>query len=72
MKLKFGPKEVHLNRISKVIKIEHSLAEIRFHTGDAILVRCSIEHPDGMTFSFPGTVEELKAIVAALGNAYDR
>ena len=65
MKIKFGPQEVDLNRINRICKVGSRLALVYFHTDHSILVRCSVEYPDGMTFSFPGTVEELKAIFTA-------
>ncbi len=64
MKLKFGPKTIDLHRVRKIVKVRHNLAKMVFHTGEAILVRCSIRHPDGSTFSYPGTVEELQALVS--------
>ena len=63
MKLKLGPKTIDLRRVRHIVKVGDSLAKIRFHTGEAILVRCAVRYPDGMTFTYPGTVEELKALV---------
>lgn len=64
MKLKFGPKTIDLRRVRKIQKVGHNLAKMVFHTGEAIIVRCSVRHPDGFTFSYPGTVEELQALVS--------
>lgn len=63
MKLKFGPKTIDLRRVRKIVKVSPNLAKMVFHTGEAILVKCSVRHPDGSTFSYPGTVEELKALI---------
>lgn len=64
MKLKLGPKEIDLCRVRRIVKVGHNLAKMCFHTGDAILVRCSVRYPDGFTFSYPGTVEELRVLIS--------
>ena len=64
MKLKFGPKEIDLRRVRNIQKVGHNLAKMVFHTGEAILVRCSVRRPDGFTCSYLGTVEELKALIS--------
>ena len=63
MKLKLGPKEIALYRVAKVVRAADNVAKIYFHTGEAILVRCAVDYPDRYRFSYPGTVEELKAFI---------
>lgn len=63
MKIKIGPKEINLRRVRKIVKVGHTLAQIHFHTGEAMLVRCSVPCPDGMTFTYRGTVEDLQALL---------
>lgn len=63
MKLKLGPKQIDLRRVRRIVKAGHSQAKIIFHTGNGIIVRCSVPYPDGMTFTYHGTVEELKALI---------
>lgn len=64
MKLKFGPKTIDLRRVRKIVKVIPNLAKMVFHTGETILVRCSVQHPDGFRFSYPGTVEELQTLIS--------
>ena len=66
MKLKLGPKEIDLRRVSRVTRSGPMLAKIHFHTGDGILVRCPVQYPDSMRFTFIGTVGDLQALVASL------
>lgn len=67
MKLKLGPKAIDLRRVSRVTRAGHMLAKIHFHTaGDGILVRCPVQYPDSMRFTFIGTVGDLQALVASL------
>ena len=63
MKLKLGPKEIQLRRVAKVHRVGSVTAKITMHTGEAILVKCAVHYPDGCTFTYPGTFEELKAFI---------
>jgi len=63
MKLKLGPKEIQLSRVAKIHRVGSITAKITMHTGEAILVKCAVRYPDGCTFTYPGTFEELKAFI---------
>ena len=63
MKLKLGPKEIQLRRVAKVHRAGSATAKITMHTGEAILVKCAVRYPDGCTFTYPGTFEELEAFI---------
>ena len=63
MNLKLGPKEIQLRRVAKVSSVGSTTAKITMHTGEAILVKCAVRYPDGCTFTYPGTFEELKAFI---------
>ena len=71
MKLKFGPKTIDLRRVRRIVKVGDSLARVCFHTNDAILVRCCVRYPDGMTFTYPGTIEELQGLLRMV-SAHER
>ena len=63
MKIKLGPAEIHLRRVAKITRAAYNTAKITMHTGEAILVRCSVFYRDGCRFTYRGTVEELKALI---------
>ena len=63
MKLKLGPKEIQLCRVARVNRVRGTTAKITMCTGEAILVKCAVHYPDGCTFTYPGTFEELKAFI---------
>ena len=63
MKLKLGPKELQLRRVAKVRRVGSTTAKITMHTGEAILVKCAVHYQDSCTFTYPGTFEELKALI---------
>ena len=71
MKLKFGSKTIDLRRVRRIVKVGDSLARVCFHTNDAILVRCRVRYPDGMTFTYPGTIEELHDLLR-MASAHER
>ena len=63
MKMKLGSKEIQLNRVLKVTRVENYTAEIHFVTGESIRVRCGLQVPNGALISYPGTYEELKSFI---------
>ena len=62
MKIRLGGKEIDLKRVWKISSVGNHIALITFHTGESIKVLCN-RKPDGMTISYPGTYEELKALI---------
>ena len=63
MKFRLNGKEINLNRVRRIRRIGHRVAEIGFHTGEAIRVTCGVSGPDRGIISYHGSFEELKAIV---------
>ena len=63
MKMKLGSREIQLNRVLKVTRVENYIAEIHFVTGESIRVRCGIQAPNRALISYPGTSEELKSFI---------
>lgn len=63
MKIKLGPTEIHLRRVAKVTRAADNTAKITMLTGEAILLRCSVFYPDGIRFTYRGTVEALKVLI---------
>ncbi|MCY3742702.1 MAG: hypothetical protein OXH00_16940 [Candidatus Poribacteria bacterium] len=66
MEIKLGSQTYQLdrNRVSKITQVGPNIACICFATGDPpILVRCNVKRPIAGTFTFPGTVKELKAFI---------
>ena len=63
MKVKLGHHSIELNRVWRVTRIGERTARIRFVTGESIQVHCCVESPSPGWFSYPGTVEELKAFI---------
>ena len=63
MKIKLGSKEIALSRVAKVSRTGLNVARIHFHTGEALLVACSVENPHPSLISYRGTFEELKAFI---------
>ena len=68
MKLKLGAKEIEFGRISKVIKVSDSVAEIRMITGESIQVVCNNKGLTKNLICYQGSVEDLKQAV----NEYQR
>ncbi|MXV75013.1 hypothetical protein F4Z99_12180 [Candidatus Poribacteria bacterium] len=63
MKLQLGCKQIQLSRVQRIRRIGQHIAQISFKTGESIHVKCGVRSPDGMTISYHGTFEELKALV---------
>ena len=65
MKIKLGCEFISINKIRKVRRIGHRVAEIQFKTGRSQRVVCGVEVP-GKVLSFVGSVEELIALIDRL------
>ena len=63
MKVQLGSKEIQLSRVQRVRRVGQYIAQIDFKTGESIHVKCGVHCSDGMTISYHGTFEELKALV---------
>ncbi|RKU24680.1 hypothetical protein C6503_00190 [Candidatus Poribacteria bacterium] len=63
MKLQLGGKQIQLSRVQRVCRVGQYVAQIDFKTGESIHVKCGVHFPDGMTISYHGTFEELKALI---------
>ena len=63
MKLKLGPKTFSVHRVKRITRAGNSIAHIHFVTRESISVTCGISEPDGVTYTYPGTYEELKAFI---------
>ena len=63
MKLQLGSKQIQLSRVQRVRRVGQYVAQIDFKTGESIHVKCGVHCPDGMTISYHGTFEELKALI---------
>ncbi|MDE0636640.1 MAG: hypothetical protein OXI43_12440 [Candidatus Poribacteria bacterium] len=66
MKIRLGSKEISLSRVHRVRKFSHHIAEIQFITSESIYVLCGVRVPDQVSFTYDGTVEELKALIEKL------
>lgn len=63
MQVKLGPLTVDLRRIQRIMKIKQNVAKITFMTGNSILVTCGVKAPNSTLISYPGTYDELKALI---------
>lgn len=63
MKIKLGSKEVKIDRIQKVREVGSKIAYIYFKTGESIQVTCCVKEPRPGLIAYPGTAEELKALI---------
>ena len=63
MKIKLGPQTVDVCRIQRIVKINRNVAKIAFMTGNSILVTCGVKASNSPLISYPGTYEELKALI---------
>ena len=63
MEIKLNSKAIGLHRIARIVKISPSAAEITMHTGEAIHVKCGVRYPDCCSISYPGTFQQLKAVI---------
>ena len=64
MKIKLGLLSIKLQRISKVRRAgENVVSHIFFLTGESIEVKCNVLWPESNRYTFPGSVDELKAFI---------
>lgn len=61
--MKLGHHSIELKRVWRITKIRADVARIHFVTGESIEVYCCVEFPNPGRYSYPGTLEELKAFI---------
>ena len=63
MKLKLGAKSINPRRISNVFRVSAKVARIVMITGKSIIVACEVHVPTQNTYSYTGSVQNLKEFV---------
>ena len=64
MKICLGRETINPKEINCFKRIGSRVCILEFITGESLTVACSVKTPDNNTVSFPGTPEDLKALVA--------
>lgn len=64
LKVRLGDETVDLSRVSSIKRVGSRVCNVKFVTGESITVTCGVEVPDSTRFSFPGTPEQLKALLS--------
>ena len=64
LKIRLGGKTIDPRRVSSIKRVGSKVCNIKFVTGESITVTCGVEVPDPMRISFPGTPEQLKALLS--------
>lgn len=61
--MRLGSKTIDPTRVSSIKRAGSKVCVVKFVTGESISVMCGVKAPDPMRISFPGTPEELKALL---------
>ncbi len=64
MKICLGPIKIDSERVNRFKQIASRVCILGFITGESITVTCGVKTPANSTISFPGTPEDLKALLA--------
>ena len=64
LKLRLGGKTIDPRRVSSIKRVGSRVCIVKFVTGESIIVTCGVKVPDAMRISFPGTPEQLKALLS--------
>ena len=64
MKIRLGRKIINSKEVNCFKRIGSRVCILGFINGESLTVACSVKTPDNNTVSFPGTPEDLKALVA--------
>ena len=71
-KIRLGGKTIDPSRVHRIKRVGSRVCNVKFVTGESITVTCGIEGPDSMRISFPGTPEQLKALLSVYTQANRR
>ena len=72
LKVRLGGKTIDPRRVSSIKRVGSRVCILKFVTGESITVTCGVEVPDAMRISFPGTPEQLKALLSVYTQANRR
>ena len=65
LKLRLGSKTIDPRRVSSIKRVGSRVCIVKFVTGESITVTCGVKVLDAMRISFPGTPEQLKALLSS-------
>ena len=72
LKIRLGGKTIDPRRVSSIKRVGSRVCILKFVTGESITVTCGVEVLDAMRISFPGTPEQLKALLSVYTQANRR
>ena len=72
LKIRLGGKTIDPRRVSSIKRVGSRVCILKFVTGESITVTCGVEVFDTMRISFPGTPEQLKALLSVYTEANRR
>ena len=64
LKVRLGGKTIDPRRVSSIKRVGSRVCNVKFVTGESIIVTCGVKGLDAMRISFPGTPEQLKALLS--------
>lgn len=64
LKIRLGGKTIDPRRVRSIRRVGSRVCNVKFVTGESITVTCGVEVPDAIRISFPGTPEQLKALLS--------
>lgn len=72
LKIRLGGKSIDPTRVSSIRRASSRVCNVKFITGESITVTCGVQGPDSIRISFPGTPEQLKALLSVYTEANRR